>query len=87
MKTTIDAAGRIVIPVELRKEVGLLPGVPLEIRARDGRIEVEPAPLAVKLERKTKGRLLVAVPQQTVPGLSAVTVDKTRRKLRRERAG
>ena len=87
MRITIDSAGRLVIPVELRREAGIQPGIPLEIRVREGRVEVEPAPLTVKLERRAKGRLLLAVPQKTVPSLTADAVEGTRRKLRRERAG
>ena len=84
MKTTIDAAGRMVIPKEIRQEAGLKPGMSIEVRWRDGRIEIEPAPLPVKLVRK--GRLLVAVPQQDVSPLTVETVERTRRTLRRERS-
>jgi AbrB family looped-hinge helix DNA binding protein len=84
MKTTIDAAGRLVIPKEIRREAGLKPGVLLEVRLRDGRIEIEPAPLPVKLVRK--GRLLIAVPERNVGVLTSETVERTRRALRRERA-
>ena len=84
MKTTIDAAGRLVIPKEIRREAGLKPGVLLEVRLRDGRIEIEPAPLPVKLVRK--GKLLVAVPERNVGVLTSETVERTRRALRRERA-
>ena len=74
MKTTIDAAGRMVIPKEIRREAGLQPGMPLEVRWREGRIEIEPASLPVKLVRK--GRLLVAVPQKAVIPLTTETVDR-----------
>jgi AbrB family looped-hinge helix DNA binding protein len=83
MKVTMDAAGRLVIPKAIRREAGLEPGAPLEIRWREGRIELEPEPLAVTLKRK--GRLLVAVPRQPVPVLRTQTVEETRRALRRER--
>ncbi len=83
MKTTIDHAGRLVIPKQIRQEAGLRPGVPLDVRWRDGRIEIEPSPLAVKLVRK--GKLLVAVPDKSVGVLTAETVERTRRALRRER--
>jgi len=83
MRTTIDAAGRLVIPREIRREAGLKPGTPLDVRWRDGRIEIEPEPLPVKLVRK--GRLLVAVPLQPVVPLRAEVVERTRRALQRER--
>ena len=82
MRTSIDAAGRLVIPKAICREAGLRPGVPLEIRWEDGRIEIEPAPLPVKLVRR--GRLLVAQPQGGPGRLDQVTVEKTRRALRRE---
>lgn len=83
MKTTMDAAGRLVIPGEIRREAGLRAGASLEVRWRDGRIEIEPAPMPVKLVRK--GRLLVAVPKAKAAPLSADTVERTRRTLRRGR--
>jgi len=83
MRITIDAAGRLVIPKGIRQEAGLKPGMDLEIRWREGRIEIEPAPLPVKLVRK--GRLLVAVPERDVEPLTAEIVERTREALRRER--
>lgn len=83
MKTTIDIAGRLVIPKEIRRQAGLRPGTPLEVRWRDGRIELEPESLPIKLVRK--GRLLVAIPLKDVELLSAETVEETREALARER--
>lgn len=85
MKTTIDRAGRLVIPKEIRREAQLAPGVPLEVRWRDGRIEIEPVPAAVRLQRR--GRLLVAVPAKKLPTLLPETVEQTRARLLEERAG
>ncbi|HSE96235.1 MAG TPA: AbrB/MazE/SpoVT family DNA-binding domain-containing protein [Methylomirabilota bacterium] len=85
MNTTIDSAGRLVIPKEIRREAGLRPGMPVQVRWRGGRIEIEPLPLPVKLIRR--GRLLVAVPEGAGPGvLAAEAVERTRRTLRRGRA-
>jgi AbrB family looped-hinge helix DNA binding protein len=83
MKTSIDAAGRLVIPKEIRREAGLRPGTPLEIRWEGGRIEIEPAPLPVKLVRR--GRLLVAEPRGAAPPLDRAAVERTRAALRRVR--
>ena len=84
MNTTIDSAGRLVIPQEIRREAGLKAGMTVEVRWRAGRIEIEPLPLPVKLVRR--GKLLVAVPEGAVRGvLAAETVERTRRTLRRER--
>jgi AbrB family looped-hinge helix DNA binding protein len=83
MKTTIDRAGRIVVPKALRQALGLQPGSEIELRAADGRIEMEPAPLEVRLERK--GGLLVAVPTRPVPLMPAAVVDRTATAVRTRR--
>ena len=85
MKTTIDHAGRLVIPKDIRRESGIKPGMPLEVHWEKGVIAITPAPLQVKLERK--GRLLVAVPAKDTSRLSADTVERTRKSLRKERSG
>jgi AbrB family looped-hinge helix DNA binding protein len=79
MVITMDAAGRLVIPSEIRREASLEPGTPLEVRWRDGVIEIEPQPLAVRFERR--GRLLVAVPASKTPPLRTTAVERTRRRL------
>ena len=79
----MDAAGRLVIPSEIRREAGLEPNTPLEVRWRDGVIEIEPQPLDVKLERR--GRLLVAVPRAPGPHLGGQAVERTRRAIRRRK--
>jgi AbrB family looped-hinge helix DNA binding protein len=85
MLTTMDSAGRLVIPSEIRREAALEPGVPLEVRWRDGVIEIEPQSLAVTLKRK--GRLLVASPAGKASTLRTATVERTRRDLATRRGG
>jgi AbrB family looped-hinge helix DNA binding protein len=80
MKATIDAAGRIVVPKELRDALGFRPGQLLELRASDGRLEIEAAPTPMQLERR--GKHLVAVPQIALP---ALTADQVRDALERTR--
>jgi len=76
----MDAAGRLVIPREIRREAGLEPGVPLEVRWREGVVEIEPLPLAVTLRRE--GRLLVASPSDAVGTLGTRTVERARARIR-----
>jgi bifunctional DNA-binding transcriptional regulator/antitoxin component of YhaV-PrlF toxin-antitoxin module len=52
-----DAAGRLVIPAEIKRAAALEPGVPLEVRWRDGVIEIEPQPLATIVALTGAGHL------------------------------
>lgn len=81
MKVSIDATGRVVIPKELRERLGIRRGRPLEIRERDGLIEIEPAPTAMSLVRRTGGS--VAVPAQKLPPLTDEVVRETMERTRR----
>lgn len=81
MKSTIDAAGRIVVPKALRLALGLKPGQPLEIRAGDGRLEIEIAATPMKLQKRGKGT--VAVPDRQLPALTADQVRETLERVRR----
>ena len=81
MKSAIDSAGRVVIPKPLRLRLGLDPGRIVEIRERDGRIEIEPAPTSMSLARRAGGP--VAVPDSELPPLTdelvRATIEGTRR--------
>ena len=81
MKSTIDGAGRVVIPKELRERLDLQTGTPLEIRERDGLIEIEPTATPMKLERRAG--LRVAVPEQPLPPLTDEIVRDTLERTRR----
>lgn len=69
MHVTIDRAGRLVVPKALRDELGLKGDALLEIRLRDGRLEIEPAATPMRLVRR--GRRLVAATDEPLPRLSA----------------
>jgi AbrB family looped-hinge helix DNA binding protein len=84
MNTTIDAAGRLVVPKAIREEAGLRPDVPLEIRCRDGCVEIEPAPRRV--QRIKKGRVSVAVAVAPGAPLKSDTVRRIQGQLRGRRA-
>lgn len=81
MKATIDAAGRIVVPKSLRLALGLQPGQALEIRAEDGRLEIQIAATPMQLKKRGKG--VVAVPDADLPPLSAELVRETLERIRR----
>ncbi len=81
MRTTIDAAGRVVIPKALREEAGLVGGTEVEIELYNGRIEIEPVPLAAHIVEKDGDVYIVAdedVPPLTNEDVRAV-LDRVRR--------
>jgi AbrB family looped-hinge helix DNA binding protein len=81
MRATIDRAGRIVVPKPLRDELGVVPGQVLDLEVRDGRLEVEVAPVEMRLEKGTRGP--VAVPSEQLPPLSTELVRETLERVRR----
>lgn len=83
MKITIDGAGRLVIPKSLRDAAGIRPGLALDARLRDGRIEIEPTPMAVELVEKEG--VLVAEPVEAITSLSVDDVYDVVERLRSER--
>jgi AbrB family looped-hinge helix DNA binding protein len=81
MQTTIDSAGRIVVPKPLRDELGLVGGERLEIRAHDGTLEVDVIPVPMHLE--DRGGVLSAVPSEPLPVLTAQQVREILERVRR----
>lgn len=81
MRTTIDEAGRIVVPKAMRDELGLNGRNEVEISLVDGHIEIDVIPTPVRLERRN-GRL-VAVADREMPPLTAEMVRETLEKIRR----
>jgi AbrB family looped-hinge helix DNA binding protein len=61
MITTIDAAGRVVIPKQIRETAGLKAGCKLNVSYRDGKVEVEPKQPKARLVRE-RVRLVIAAP-------------------------
>ena len=51
-RTTIDKAGRVVIPKPLRDALQLRPGDPIEISGAGGLITLRPAPAPVALAKE-----------------------------------
>jgi AbrB family looped-hinge helix DNA binding protein len=79
-RVTMDRLGRIVLPKKLREEAGIEPGMPLDMRIDDGRIEIEPASLEVRIVKK--GPVAVAIPEEPRPRLRHEVVRHTREALR-----
>lgn len=73
MRTTIDKAGRIVVPKRLRVALGLAPGTELEILAVDDRLEIDvPRPPATLVDRPD------GLPLIDSPGAGRLTTDDIR---------
>ncbi|QIM15614.1 AbrB/MazE/SpoVT family DNA-binding domain-containing protein [Leucobacter insecticola] len=82
MKTTIDSAGRMVIPKAIRTQMGLIPGTPVDIVYSEGRIVIEYAP--VEVEVRKVGRLKVLQPTTEMPVLTDEIVRETLEAVRNE---
>ncbi len=82
MKTTVDSAGRIVIPRDIRHATGIGPGTVVEVEVREGGVSIEPASAAVKIVKR--GRLRIAVTEGGGT-LSEDQVRSVRDELRRRR--
>ena len=65
MNATIDRAGRLVVPKPIREAAHLRPGTQVRFRLAEGRVEIEPVPMTVTLERS--GSFVVAVPAEQHP--------------------
>ena len=79
MRASIDSAGRLVIPKEIRRQAGIRPGMELEIRWADGHIEIEPRLHPVRLVQH--GPLLVAVRDGDAEPLTNEMVQEIRESL------
>jgi AbrB family looped-hinge helix DNA binding protein len=80
MRTTIDGAGRLVIPKPLRDEAGLHAGAEVEVEVRDGRIEIEAVTVPRRLV-KHGGRMVI----EAVGDEQPLTDDDVRAILERTR--
>jgi AbrB family looped-hinge helix DNA binding protein len=60
MHVTIDGAGRVVVPKQLRDELGLTPQTPLEIDVVDGHLELSPPRTPAKLVTGPHGPSIAA---------------------------
>jgi AbrB family looped-hinge helix DNA binding protein len=81
MRTTIDSAGRVVIPKALRDEAKLEAGAELDVELRDGRIEIAPAGVAMRLAGH--GSEAVVEAEGEVPTLTADDVRDALERTRR----
>lgn len=81
MRTTIDGAGRLVVPKSLRDAMGLVPGKAVDIVFTDGRIEIELAPAEVHVEAEDGFPRVVA--DEQLPPLTDEQIRETLESTRR----
>ena len=83
MRTTIDDAGRVVIPKKIREAAGLQGAAEVEIEERNGSIEITPVYARVKIVQH--GKVWVAQFEDDVPPLTLEQVNAVRDELRNRR--
>jgi AbrB family looped-hinge helix DNA binding protein len=73
MEVAVDRAGKLLIAKQIRERPGIAPGMKLDIRVVDGKIEIEPAYLPLQLV--PDGQFLVI---RAPPGMPPLTSDQVR---------
>ncbi len=82
MRSTIDKAGRVVIPAAVRDRAGLVPGTELEITLDDAGVRLErvaPGPKLVKVGRRTVARPSVAADARPKVDVAALVEEERNR--------
>ena len=75
MKTSIDKAGRVVIPASIRERAGLVAGSELDITLEDSEIRLQrvaPGPRLVKVGRRLVARPTAAAQDRPVVDVAAL---------------
>jgi len=78
MRTTIDRAGRVVVPKSLRAALGLSGGDEVEITLEGERIELVPVPRKANLHKGPGGLLVSAVGVGAGPDEVREELERTR---------
>jgi AbrB family looped-hinge helix DNA binding protein len=82
MRTTIDKAGRVVIPAAVRERMGLSAGAELEVSADEFGIRLQrvaPGPRLVKVGRRTVARPTVPSEARTSVDIAALVEEERNR--------
>jgi len=82
MRTTIDKAGRVVIPAALRERLGLRAGAAIEILEDDGSLRLErvaPGPKLVKIGRRLVARPTALAAERPTVDVSALVEEERNR--------
>lgn len=82
MRTTIDKAGRVVIPAAVRDRAGLTPGTQLEITVDETGIRLEriaPGPRLVRVGRRLVARPTAAIDTRPALDVAELVEDERNR--------
>jgi AbrB family looped-hinge helix DNA binding protein len=82
MKTTIDKAGRVVIPAALRERAGLIAGAEIEITLDESALRLErvaPGPRLVKVGRRLVARPVASSQNRPTIDIAALIEDERNR--------
>ena len=82
MRTTIDKAGRVVIPAAVRDKAGFVPGTELEITVDDTGVRIErvaPGPKLVRVGRRLVARPTAATDTRPSLDIAALIEDERNR--------
>jgi AbrB family looped-hinge helix DNA binding protein len=82
MRTTIDKAGRVVIPAAVRERAGLEPGTELEVTVDELGVRLEriaPGPRLVKVGRRLVARPRVPADARPVLDVAALVEEERNR--------
>jgi AbrB family looped-hinge helix DNA binding protein len=80
MRTTIDGAGRVVIPKPVRDQAGLEAGTEIEVEFRDGQVVLEPATVPMRVAKQ--GRAVIEA-EGEMPTLTSAEVRAVLERVRR----
>ena len=84
MDTTIDAAGRLVVPKPIREAAQLYPGTRVRFRVLEGCVEIEPVPARITFRRS--GTSVIAVSNDDGEPLTTADVERTLARSRSDSA-
>jgi|SRR5215218_3366787 len=83
MRTTIDKAGRIVVPKPMRAALGLADGGEVVVELDDGRLVISPAPVSKRVEIRDGWPTIVA--DSSIPTLTGEIIRATLDDIRGQR--
>ncbi len=82
MKTTIDKAGRLVIPATIREKAGLTPGTTIEISLEETGVRIErlaPGPKMVRVGKRLVARPTAAAAERPKIDVAALVEEERSR--------